>query len=67
MVILMRWALCITLIVCVSLTTPVSENTKTRNYMEQTFYRGQKVLDQSLQSLRELTSEIESAIDARNK
>ena len=67
MVILMRWTLCITLVICVSFTTPVSAENATKKLetiWNKLSTEGQKVLDQSLQSLREITSEIESAIDA---
>ena len=67
MVFLMRWTLCFTLVACTLVTSPISAQ-DTSKRLETIWNKfsaeGQKVLDQSIQSLREITTEIEDAIDA---
>ena len=67
MVFLMRWTLCFTLVTCALVTGPISaQDTSKRleTIWNKFSVEGQKVLDQSIQSLRKITTEIEDAIDA---
>ena len=62
-----RWSLGITLVVCILINTPVysqEASKKLESIWNKFSTEGQRVLDQSIQSLREITSEIEDAIDA---
>ena len=62
-----RWSLGFTLVVCILINTPVysqEASKKLESIWNKFSTEGQRVLDQSIQSLREITSEIEDAIDA---
>ena len=56
-----RWSLGITLVVCILINTPVysqEASKKLESIWNKFSTEGQRVLDQSIQSLREITSEI---------
>ena len=62
-----RWSLGITLVVCVLINSPAysqDASKKLESIWNKFSTEGQKVLDQSIQSSREINSEIEDAIDA---